>query len=362
MKTLADRFRRHAEMMPAGLYRTLMLEMATDWESGGVVADICRDWADAPTSAIVQLRLLAGIQRLVLTGRAPQLARYYPNLGGTASPERAWPDFEPVLRAQVEELRAALEIAPQTNEPGRSVPLLVGLFDAVRRSGLAAVRLLEVGASAGLNLLVDRFFIAGDGWSHGPADSPLRLPDAVVGSVSPVRFSVVGRRGCDLAPIDAASADGRLRLTSFVWPHDQHRYERLRAALEVAATCPVTVDRARAADWLADQLAAPPEPDVLTVVWHSISRQYWPTSEVATVDALLAEAGIRMPIAHIAMESPILAADPASDLRGYQPPRLTVQLAVPDGVTDDSPVVLGTVADHGVPVRLDAATPAGESR
>jgi len=354
VKTLADRFRRHAEMMPPGLYRTLMFAFAENWEADGVVAEICRDWADAPTSAIVQLRLLAGIQRLVLTGRAPQLVRYYPNLGGTSAPEDAWPHFEPVLREHVTELRAALEIAPQTNEPGRAAPLLIGLFDAVRRSGLAKVRLLELGASAGLNLLVDRFYVAGDGWSAGPADSPLRLLDAATGPVSPQAFTIVGRRGCDLAPIDAASDEGRLRLTSFVWPHDLHRYERLRAALDVVAAHPVTVDQAPAAEWLADQLASVPGPGVLTVVWHSITRQYWPTSEVTAVDSILAEAGRRMPIAHIAMESPILASDPASDMRGYQPPLLTVRLSVPGGVLDESPVVLGTVADHGVPVRLAA--------
>jgi len=354
VKTLADRFRRHAEMMPAGLYRTLMFAMAGDWEAGGVVAEICRDWTDAPTSTIVQLRLLAGIQRLVLAGRAPELVRYYPNLGGDAPPEQAWADFEPVLRAHAGELRAALEIAPQTNEPGRSAPLLVGLFDAVRRSGLASVRLLEVGASAGLNLLVDRFRIAGEGWSHGPADSPLRLPDAVLGAVTPVPFTVIGRRGCDLSPIDASSAEGRLRLTSFVWPHDEHRYQRLRAALSVAADCPVTVDRAPAAEWLAEQLAGPPEPGVLTVVWHSITRQYWPADEVTAVAAVLAAAGRRMPMAHIAMESPVLSTDRASDMRGYQPPRLTVQLAVPGVLADPEPVMLGLVADHGVPVTLTA--------
>jgi hypothetical protein len=354
VKTLANRFRRHAEMMPAGLYRTLMFDMADDWEAGGVVADICRDWADAPTSAIVQLRLLAGIQRLVLTGQAPELARYYPNLGGTESAENAWPHFEPVLRAHVAELRAALQIAPQTNEPGRSVPLLIGLFDAVRRSGLAEVRLLEVGASAGLNLLVDRFFVAGDGWSYGPADSPLQLLDAVVGPVEPEPFTVIERRGCDVAPIDATSEEGRLRLTSFVWPHDLHRFQRLRAALEVAAACPVTVDQAPAAAWLTQQLAGPSAAGVLTVVWHSITRQYWPVSEVRSVESILTDAGHRMPIAHIAMESPVLASDPASDMRGYQPPLLTGWLSVPDGVLDESPVVLGTVADHGVPVRLDA--------
>ncbi len=182
MTTLADRFRRHAGMMPDGLYRSLLQAMADDWEAGGVVAEICRDWADAAGSAVVQLRLLAGIQRLVLSRAEPQLAMYYPNLGGTASPEAAWQDVEPALRRHVAELRAALEVAPQTNEPGRSVPLLVGLFDVVRRSGLSSVRLLELGASAGLNLLVDRFFIAGDGWSAGPSSSPLHLTDAVLGA------------------------------------------------------------------------------------------------------------------------------------------------------------------------------------
>jgi hypothetical protein len=352
---MADRFRRHARMLPDGLYRTLMLAMADDWQAGGVVAEICRDWADAPGSAVVQLRLMAGIQRLVLSGTEPQLAVYYPNLGGTASPAGAWQDFEPVLRRHVDELRAALAIAPQTNEPGRSVPLLLGLFDAVRRSGLSSVRLFELGASAGLNLLVDRFFIAGDGWSYGPASSPLRLVEAVVGPVTPVPFTVLDRRGCDLAPIDASTPAGRLRLTSFVWPHDLHRYERLRAALAIAATQRVAVDRAPASSWLASMLE-PAGPDgVLTVVWHSITRQYWPPDEIAATSQVLDAARNRMPIAHIAMESPVLRDDRSEGEREYRPTELTVQVSVPGGLADPAPVLLGTVADHGVPVRLASA-------
>jgi hypothetical protein len=339
-------------MLPDGLYRRLLLAMAEDWESGGVVAEICRDWADAPGSAVVQLRLLAGIQRLVLSRAEPQLAMYYPNLGGTASPEQAWQDFEPALRRHVEELRAALEIAPQTNEPGRSVPLLVGLFDAVRRSGLSSVRLLELGASAGLNLLVDQFFIAGEGWSYGPESAPLRLTDAVVGPVTPVPFTVVDRRGCDLAPVDACSVEGRLRLTSFVWPHDLHRHERLRAALAIAASQPVVVDSAPASSWLASMLE-PAGPDgVLTVVWHSITRQYWPRAEVAATSQVLGAARDRMPIAHIAMESPVFRDDRSDAEPEYRPAELTVQLSMPGGPADPAPVLLGTVADHGVPVRL----------
>lgn len=356
MTTLADRFRRHARMLPDGLYRTLMLAMAEDWEAGGVVAEICRDWAEAPGSAVVQLRLLAGIQRLVLSRAEPQLTVYYPNLGGTASPDQAWREFEPVLRRHVDELRAALEVAPQTNEPGRSVPLLIGLFDAVRRSGLGSVRLLELGASAGLNLLVDRFFIAGNGWSAGQESSPLRLTEAVLGPVTPVPFTIVERRGCDLAPIDAGTTEGRLRLTSFVWPHDLHRYERLRAALAVAQAHPVTVHAAPASSWLASMLEAPPADGVLTVVWHSITRQYWPPAEIAGTARVIEAARDRMPIAHIAMESPVLVDDRAEGEREYRPAELTVRLSVPGTLADPEPVLLCTVADHGVPVHLVPAT------
>jgi hypothetical protein len=349
--TLADRFRQHARHLPDGLYRTLMLAMADDLQAGGVVAEICRDWADAPANAVVQLRLLAGVQRLVLSRVEPQLAMYYPNLGGAASPAGAWQDFEPVLRRHVDELREALRIAPQTNEPGRSAPLLVGLFDAVRRSGLSSVRLLELGASAGLNLLVDRYFIAGDGWSHGPASSPLRLAQAVLGPLVPAPFTVVQRRGCDLAPIDASTVEGRLRLTSFVWPHDLHRHERLGAALAVAASHPVTVDSAPASSWLASMLEPAVAGGVLTVVWHSITRQYWPPAEVTATSRVLDAARQRMPIAHIAMEFPVSGERPDGESE-YRPPELTVRLSVPGRLADPAPVLLGTVADHGVPVRL----------
>jgi hypothetical protein len=349
--SLADQFRQHARQLPDGLYRTLLLAMAEDWESGGVVVEICRDWADAPGSAVVQLRLLAGVQRLVLSRAEPQLAIYYPNLGGAASPAGAWQDFEPALRRHVEELREALAIAPQTNEPGRSVPLLIGLFDAVRRSRLSSVRLLELGASAGLNLLADQFFIAGDGWSYGPATSPLRLTEAVLGPVTPAPFTVLERRGCDLAPIDASTVQGRLRLTSFVWPHDLHRHERLRAALAIAASHPVPVDTAPASFWLASMLEPATADDVLTVVWHSITRQYWPPAEIAATSQVLDAARGRMPIAHIAMELPTPAVGPDGKPQ-HRPAELTVQLSVPGGPADPAPVLLATVADHGVPVRL----------
>jgi len=349
--TLADQFRDHASRM-RGLYQVLLHELADDWDAGGVVRRICQDWADAPASAVVQLRLLAGVHRLVLSGRAPELASFYPNLGGGADPRDAWPVFRQALTEHAEELRAALAVAPQTNEPGRSAPLLAGIFDAVRRSGLERVRLLEPGASAGLNLLVDRFRIGGEQWWSGPADSPVQLAGAVHGAARPVDYTIVARRGCDLAPVDPGSEDGRLRLASFVWPHHVERFQRLQAALRIAAEHPAPVDQAAAAGWLAERLAEPVDDGVLTVVWHSVTRQYWPAAEIEATRRALDGARGRTPIAHIAMEFSAFGGEGSASGREYRPAELTVQLSMPGGLADPAPVLLGTVADHGVPVRL----------
>ena len=302
--TLAERFRSNAGDSRT-LYGFAMRAMADDWEAGGVVREICADWESAPAGSVVQIRLLAGVFRIVLRGQAPELLPYYESLGGTARPETAWPVIRAVMAAHTDELRDALTVAPQTNEVGRSAALLVGLFEAVRRSGRSRVRLLEPGASAGLNLLVDSFRFETSRWSYGPQDSPLVLRDAIRGVASPQPFSVVSRRGCDLEPVDASTPEGQLRLTSFVWPFDVDRHLRLRAALAVAAAHPVEVDRAGAGEWverLLDQ--TPPAPEVLTVVWHSVTRMYWPGPETARVEAAVESARSRMAIAHVAMEYP----------------------------------------------------------
>ncbi|MBA3264839.1 MAG: DUF2332 family protein, partial [Nocardioidaceae bacterium] len=165
--TLADRMRIDAAD-EEHLYANLMRSMADDWEAGGPTRQICRGWEDAPETALVQLRLLAGVFRIVLSGRAPELVPFYRCLGGQAPPDEAWPAVRHVLERHTFELHGALAVAPQTNEVGRSTALLVGLFEAVRRTGLTRIRLLEPGASAGLNLLVDQFLFVNQNWRFGP--------------------------------------------------------------------------------------------------------------------------------------------------------------------------------------------------
>ncbi|HET7173414.1 MAG TPA: DUF2332 domain-containing protein [Nocardioidaceae bacterium] len=343
----SERLRRQASHHRGDLYGHLMLAMADDYEAGGPVAAVYRGHERAPSGSLLSLRVLAGLFRLVLTGRAQELARFYPCLGGTADPAEAWPAVREVMAAHVPELRAALDVPPQTNEVGRSRALLVGVCEAVRRTGRRRVRLFEVGASAGLNLLVDQIRFETASWSLGPPDSPLVLRDGFEGDFQPARFDIVSRRGCDRVPVDVSSPEGRLRLRSFVWPWQVARHQSLTAALELALRAgsrlrqPVNVEPADAGAWLErvfDALPEPGDPAEVCVVWHSITRLYWEPAEQARAAAAIAAARSRRAVVEVAMEYPQSAPGAPT---GW-PAELTV-----DGDR------LGTVGDHGIPVRLD---------
>lgn len=360
--TLADRFRTHAGDQ-RHLYGYAMRGLAEDWEAGGAVRRVCADYEDAPRGSALQLRLLAGVFRLVLAGRAPELLPYYACLGGERPPEEAWPVMQRVVAEHVPELHEALTVAPQTNEVGRSAALLAGLFDLVAVTGVRRLRLLELGASAGLNLLLDRFHFSGQGWRWGPVESPLQLEDAVEGRVRTEAFRVVARRGCDLEPVDPTTEEGRQLLTSFVWPFDLHRHARLAAALEIARAERVPVDRAGAGSWLPAQLAAAVAKDAkdaahaatepaLTVVWQSITRLYWPPAEVATVDAALAAHGREHPVARVSME---FDHDGGAEVPAGQPEKPTVRSELWWPGAETRRRLLGTAHDHGLPVRLQGA-------
>lgn len=345
-RTLADRFRNHAGES-THLYGYAMRAMADDWEAGGAVRSVCAGYEQAPEGAVIQLRLLAGVFRIVLSGRASQLARFYLCLGGVDPAENAWSSLQEVIGAHVAELHEALEMPPQTNEVGRCAALLAGLFDLVAAAGVSQIVLLEVGASAGLNLLLDRYALSGDGWSWGDPTSPVELDSAITGVVRPTPFTIVSRRGCDLRPVNVTTEAGRLLLTSFVWPFDLHRHRRLAAALAVAQHQPPVVDEASAGDWLAARLDRTELGDgtALPVVWQSITQLYWPTAEISRVQQVLADFGAERPLGQVRMEYTAMGWPTAK-------PEVSTNLWSPHRGTSVRRHVVGTAHDHGIPVRL----------
>jgi hypothetical protein len=334
---------RECEAMGSTLYARVLDGVLDDLAAGGVCAAILGPRADDSVATALQLRFLGAVHRQVLEGRAPALAAHYPSVGGTPGPSLV-PDFLATVAALRPEIEARIEDGVQTNEVGRAAVLVGGYAEVARRSGLP-LRVLEVGASAGLNLRWDRFWYDTGVTTFGDPDSGVRFvgwwegepagrPDLASGA------EVAMREGCDRNPLDPTTEDGRNTLRSYLWPDQSERFARLDAALDIAASVPASVVSADLAEWLEDRLASS-VPGLATVVVHSIVWQYVGRESRDRMRAALRRAGAAAspssPLAWLRLEP----AGPLADLR------LTWW---PGGGEE----VLGHGGYHGRPVRWGA--------
>jgi hypothetical protein len=246
------------------------------------------DWpgeAD-PFGDALPLRLAGGLHALVRRGDAPGLASCYPP-NPLADREAFWAALAPVLEEPG--LLPWLDGAPQTNEVGRSAVLMAGLM-VVADLFPQPMELLELGASAGLNLVLDRYGYDLGGVRAGDPGSPLRLSPEWRGAAPPdAPVAVERRRGVDLHPLDARS-DGD-RLLAYVWPDQARRLAQLEAALAIAAEDPPGIEPGDAAHWLEERLAEPLQAGTSRVVLHSIAFQYFPEASKARIAAAMEQAG-----------------------------------------------------------------------
>jgi len=270
------------------LYADLLGRAAADVEAGGPCWEVLSTHVRPGRGDAVALRFMAAAHRLVLTGRAPALARQYPSAGGTPD-ANAWPEFLAAVAAHRAAMRTFTGLPCQTNEVGRSAPLMFGYLALAARSGLP-LRVLEVGASAGLNLRFDRFRYGSAEASWGDPASPVDLTG--LWRETPAHLDaplvVAERRGCDRRPLDVADPDTALALRSSVWADQPARVARLAGALALAARVPAVVDEMPLTDWVPQRLAEA-RPGLCTVVAHSIVIEYLPDEpRRAFVEALAA--------------------------------------------------------------------------
>ncbi|MEA2179652.1 MAG: hypothetical protein QOG77_2949 [Solirubrobacteraceae bacterium] len=204
-------------------------------------------------------------------------------------------------REQVADL--LLRRRTQTNEPGRCAALLPIL--AALPQPLA---LLEVGTSAGLCLLPDRY-----GYRYGehvlPGGPPV-MDCRLVGDVSPplpTRLpEVVWRKGIDIAPLDVSDPDDVRWLESLVWPGQTDRERHLRESLVVAREDPPEIVQGDLVDLLGEVASGAPA-DATLVVFHTAVLGYLPVERRVEFASRVAALGATW----IASEAPGILGVPA---------------------------------------------------
>lgn len=213
---LMARFRRFAEQEARGhspLYEAITLGVAGDPRIVEILSRL--------PEAKQQPNLLLGAFRMVC---------------GTPAD---WPDFRTRFMARTADIVSEMNARQtQTNEPGRCavlLPLLARLHQPLA--------LVEVGASAGLCLLPDRYAYTFNGKLLGRAGAtPVFACKVSAGTPVPAQLpEIAWRAGLDLNPVNPRDPSQMSWLEALVWPDQPDRLDRLRAAVAVARNNPVRV-------------------------------------------------------------------------------------------------------------------------
>lgn len=249
------------------------------------------DWPGEPVADALVLRLVGGVHALHRAGVDPALSRVF---RGEVTDDAA---VDAILGAAVAAHDAALlpwlAGPPQTNEAGRSAGLMTGLLHLARRFG-PKIELLEIGSSAGLNLMIDRYGFDLGGVRAGPACAELVLKPEWRGPPPPAApIEIFGVRGVDIAPVDLGDDAAAERLAAYVWVDAVERQARIDTAIAMVRRYGVQLDQGDAADWVEARLAEPQAEGVTRVLMHSVVWQYLPREGRDRIRAAMAAAGAR---------------------------------------------------------------------
>jgi hypothetical protein len=258
-------------------------------DTGPFIARI-RDWQGQALADGLPLRSSGAVHALFLGGGAPGLAPIY---AGEPADDVAL--IGAALRDHGAALLPWLDGPPQTNEAGRSAGFVAALLWLAGQGLPATFECLEVGSSAGINLMIDRYRYDLGGVIVG-SDAPVMAfaPEwrgRPLLSPGPIAFASI--RGCDVAPLDLTDPAEALRLRAFIWPEHTVRFARLEAAIAAAQQHKPDLLRMRAAHFVEQQLALPQADGTTRVLMHSIVWQYLPEDEKQRITAAMEEAGRR---------------------------------------------------------------------
>jgi hypothetical protein len=252
--------------------------------------------------------ILAAVHFLLLRGAGHPLRAFYPNFTAPAEsgdPFPAFRDFVHRYRDRIAELVATR--VTNTNEVGRSAALHAG-FRVLAARAKEPLHLIEIGPSAGLNMIWDSYGVRynRDGESFAtdaPRDALIIDTDLRGDRVPPTGAppKVASRVGLERNPVDLSDADQRDWLRALVWPDHPARLARLEKAPEIYAAKKPEIRAGDALDLLPGAMAAVPADETLCV-YHTIVTYQFPRDAREALDNMLIAAGLRRPVWRLSLE------------------------------------------------------------
>ncbi|MXP41523.1 DUF2332 family protein [Altererythrobacter soli] len=262
-------------------------------------------WHGLSLADALPLRVAGGLHWLYLAGEDRRLEPVY---AGLLTDQNAIDAIVADMAVRFDaRLLAWLDGPPQTNEAGRSAGIMAGLLWLSQRLG-PRFELNEIGASAGVNTMMGRYFYDLGGVTAGPSLSRMKIVPEWRGPPPPhAKVEIVAVRGCDVAPVDLTDPDEALRLKAYVWADARERMARLDTAIAMAERVPPELVQMDAADFVREMLAAPQEAGVTRALFHTVMWQYLPAETQQAITAMMEEAGARAtlerPLAWLALET-----------------------------------------------------------
>ena len=255
--------------------------------------------------------LFGAVQYLLLRGVEHPLAAHYPIVSGKPRPMApAARDFRDFCRAHADEVTEIVRTRRTQTNVVRRCTCLVPAFSVVSwEAHRRPLHLIDLGASAGLNLNFDRYGVrytrAGREilrWGDGGA--VVQLEAELRGESLPAleqHIAVGGRVGVDLDPVDALDPESLLWLRALIWPEHVERHQRLVDAAEELRAHPVRLLEGDAVETLPQLLEEAPEDEALTA-YTTVALYQFPRAARERMERILIDASRSRPVWRVALE------------------------------------------------------------
>ena len=302
----AESFRYYAKTVYPGrspLYVSLAMRVAEDPE---LLAIAAKAWEK---NALPNL-FFSAVHFLLLKGEHHQLAAFYPSLNNSSKHyDFAYPYFRSFVLEHKNEIDEIITThSVQTNEVGRCA-ILVPAFELVARQAKnRPLALIEIGSSAGLTMLWDRYhYQYGNNLKCGDPNSPVQIVCLLRGEKPPPvpnHFpEIASRLGVDLNPVDLNDPGNVRWLRALIWPEHQKRANQLELAIQMVKHDPPQMVSGDALTLL-PSLINRVSNDVQLCIYHSFTLSLSDGQPRERLERLLARSSEKRPLFHISLEWP----------------------------------------------------------